>query len=126
MTSQDRRQKAERKGRRAEWIAALYLMVKGYRILARRYKTPVGEIDLIARRGRVVTMVEVKARDHLDHAVLAVHLGNQKRIIGASRFWLSRHDTMPDIDLRFDIIAICPRRLPYHVIAAYDANGFYS
>ncbi|WP_350335842.1 YraN family protein [Coralliovum pocilloporae] len=118
------RKAAERRGRRAEWIAALYLMLKGYRILARRYKTPMGEVDLIARRGRVIAMVEVKARNSVDEAVLAVHPQNRKRIIQASHYWLSRHQTMPDLDIRFDIVAITPGQFPTHLMAAYDESGF--
>ena len=67
-----RRRKAERRGRRAELIAAWYLRLKLYRVLARRYRTPVGEIDLIVRRGRTIVFVEVKHRPSEAEALEAV------------------------------------------------------
>ncbi|TIW38304.1 MAG: YraN family protein, partial [Mesorhizobium sp.] len=78
------RLKAYRRGHRGEWLAALALMLKGYRILARRHRTRLGEIDLIARRGDLVLFVEVKARRSLMEAMEAIAHGSERRIEGAA------------------------------------------
>jgi putative endonuclease len=117
------RQLAERHGRRAETLAAWYLRCKGYRILARRYKTPVGEIDLIARRGRVVAFVEVKRRPTLAEAAEAVSAFGQARIARAAALWLAAHPAAAGLDCRFDLIVSVPRRLPRHIPGAFDAGG---
>ena len=114
-----RRQKAYRKGHRGEWFAALALTLKGYRIIARRYRTPLGEIDLIARRGNVVAIVEVKARRTLDQAMDAVAYGSQRRIDGAATIWLSRQKDYARLTLRYDLVAILPWRWPVHVENLY-------
>ena len=85
-----RRYKAYRRGHRSEWLAALALMLKGYRIVARRYRTKLGEIDLIARRGDLVIMVEVKARPTLLEAMEAIGRESERRIEGAADLWLAR------------------------------------
>src|SRR5690606_37050698 len=84
------RRRAFRLGHRGEWLAGLALLVKGYRILARRYRAPGGEIDLIARRGDVVAMVEVKCRATLAEAMLAVTPAAERRIEAAADHWLAR------------------------------------
>ena len=84
------RQRAYRRGHRGEWLAAAALMLKGYRILARRYRTKLGEIDLIARRGDLVLIVEVKARRTLIEAMEAIAYPSERRIEGAADLWLSR------------------------------------
>src|ERR1700676_5701859 len=80
---------AFRTGLSAESRAAAYLMAKGYRILAKRYRTPYGEIDLVARRRHLVAFIEVKARASLDEAAYAVTPRQQARIIEAARAWVS-------------------------------------
>jgi len=90
-------------------------MCKGYRIVARRYRTPLGEIDLIARRGDVVAIVEVKARRTLAEAMDAVAYNSQRRIDGAASLWLSRQTDYAKLSLRYDLVAIVPRRWPIHV-----------
>ena len=117
------RQRAERHGRRAETLAAWYLRCKGYRILARRYKTPVGEIDLIARRGRLLAFVEVKRRPTLAEAAQAVSAFGQARIARAAALWLAAHPAAASLDCRFDVIISVPRRLPRHIVGAFDAGG---
>ena len=84
-----RRHKAYRRGHRSEWLAALALTLKGYRIVARRYRTKLGEIDLIARRGDLVIMVEVKARPTLLEAMQAIGRESERRIEGAADLWLA-------------------------------------
>ncbi len=114
-----KRRKAERRGHTAEYWAALYLLLSGYRILAIRYRTRLGEIDLIARKKDVVAFVEVKARVSGQSAVDAVAFRSQQRIRAAADLWLSRRKDAASLSLRFDIIAIVPRRLPKHFIDAF-------
>lgn len=113
---------AFRTGLSAEARAAAYLMAKGYRILAKRFRTPHGEIDLVAKRRNVVAFVEVKARATLDDAAYAVTARQQRRIIDAAQGWLMAHPEHAEFDLRFDAMLIAPRRLPRHLLAAFDAS----
>jgi putative endonuclease len=113
---------AFRTGLSAEARAAAYLMAKGYRILAKRFRTPHGEIDLVAKRRNVVAFVEVKARATLDDAAYAVTPRQQRRIIDAAQGWLMAHPEHAEFDLRFDAMLIAPRRLPRHLLAAFDAS----
>src|ERR1700736_2153346 len=109
-------------GLSAEARAAVYLMAKGYRILAKRFRTPYGEIDIVARRRNLLAFVEVKARANLDDAAYAVTHRQQQRIIEAAQAWLMAHPEHADFDLRFDAMLIAPRRLPRHLLAAFDAS----
>lgn len=109
------RLKAYRRGHRSEWLASLALMVKGFRIVARRYKTKLGEIDLIARRGDLVLIVEVKARPTLMSAMEAVGRESAHRIEGAADLWLSRQRDYGRLSVRFDLVAVLPWRWPVHV-----------
>jgi putative endonuclease len=113
---------AFRTGLSAEGRAAAYLMLKGYRILARRFRSPYGEIDIVARRRNLVAFVEVKARASLDEAAYAVTRRQQQRIIEAAKAWLMAHPEHADFELRFDAVLIAPRRLPRHLLAAFDAS----
>ena len=121
-TAAPERVAAFRTGLSAEARAAAYLMAKGYRILAKRFRTPHGEIDLVARRRNVVAFVEVKARATLDDAAYAVTPRQQRRIIDAAQGWLMAHPEHAEFDLRFDAMLIAPRRLPRHLLAAFDAS----
>jgi putative endonuclease len=113
---------AFRTGLSAESCAAAYLIAKGYRILARRFRTPHGEIDIIARRRNLIAFVEVKARASLDEAAFAVTPRQQARIINAAQAWLAVHPEHAEFELRFDVILIAPRHLPRHLLAAFDAS----
>lgn len=113
------RRKAERRGRRSEWIAAFWLMLKGYRILNLRYRTPAGEIDIIARKGRLVVFVEVKARYSEQAAVDAVSVSAYRRIRAAADIWLARHPDPSALSQRFDIVAVLPGRFPRHIPDAF-------
>jgi putative endonuclease len=113
---------AFRTGLSAESRAAAYLIAKGYRILARRFRTPQGEIDIVARRRQLLAFVEVKARRSLDEAAYAVTPRQQQRIIGAAQAWLMTHPEHAAFDLRFDAMLIAPRRLPRHLLGAFDAS----
>lgn len=110
-----RRLKANRHGHRAEWLAAAALMLKGFRIVARRYRTKLGEIDLIARRGDLVVIVEVKARPTLAEAMDAIGRESQRRIDGAADLWLARQPDYARLSIRFDLVAVLPWRWPVHV-----------
>ena len=113
---------AFRTGLSAESRAAAFLMAKGYRILAKRYRTPHGELDLVAKRRNLVAFVEVKARATLDEAAYAVTPRQQARIINAAQAWLVAHPEYAEFELRFDAMLIAPRRLPRHLLAAFDAS----
>ena len=114
-----RRRKALRRGSAAEYIAAIFLMLKGYRILAMRYKTKLGEIDIIARKGDLAVFVEVKARADETGAVDAVSYASQKRIRAASDLWLARQRDYALLSQRYDIVAILPGKLPRHFPDAF-------
>lgn len=92
----------------AESIAALFLMVKGYRILARRYKTPVGEIDLVARRGKTIIFVEVKARRAPAAALESITPRMKQRISRAALHFISAHPALASLGMRFDVIVLAP------------------
>ena len=113
---------AFRTGISAESRAAAFLMAKGYRILAKRFRTPHGEIDLVAKKRNLVAFIEVKARTTLDEAAFAVTPRQQSRIIDAAQGWLIAHPEHAELELRFDAILIAPRRLPRHLLAAFDAS----
>lgn len=112
---------AEAAGRRGEFWASLYLMLKGFRILARRVKTPVGEIDLVARRFGVTVFVEVKARAFSSGEEDALFAVNRERILRAAQVWLSRHPAQGGV--RFDVIFLAPFAWPRHITGAFDATG---
>jgi putative endonuclease len=117
-----RRQIAFRAGTSAEtWVAAL-LMAKGFRILARRWKSPLGEIDLIARRRKLLIFVEVKARGQLTDAEWSITPHQRRRIAAAAEVWLSLHPDDRIRDVRFDAILVAPARFPRHIPAAFDAS----
>src|SRR5580704_2144366 len=113
---------AFRTGLSAEARAAAWLMAKGYRILAQRFRTPYGEIDIVARRRNLLAFIEVKARASLDEAAYAVTPRQQQRIVDAAQAWLMAHPEHAEFELRFDAMLIAPRRLPRHLLAAFDAS----
>ena len=110
---------AERQGRRAETLAAIWLQAKGWRIVARRRRMPMIEIDIVARRGDLVAFVEVKARRDVDSAVFAVTGTAERRIRAASEIWLSRQPDAHRLSARYDIVAVRPWRLPTHIENAF-------
>ena len=105
------------KGHRSEWLAALYLRCKGYEILKTRFKTPVGEIDLLARRGKTLIAVEVKSRASLEKALFSITPRQQRRIERALLYYLCRNRN--PWSLRFDVILIAPWTWPYHIKGAW-------
>lgn len=111
----DARRARQRHGRHAEWIAALALRLRGYRILAMREKTPLGEIDLIAVRGRRLAFVEVKQRTTREAAEAAITDTQRARIRRAAGLWLARHERYQSHDLGFDLVLLVGLRWPQHV-----------
>ena len=115
--------RAESRGRLAEALAAVYLTAKFYRVIARRFRTPVGEIDLVARRGRSLVFAEVKVRRALDEALHSVGPRGQGRIADAARAWLMRHPGDAGLAIRFDVIVMEPWRWPSHIVGAFEDKG---
>jgi len=115
------RQIAFRLGLSAESRAAAYLVAKGYRIVARRWRSPVGEVDIVARRRQVLVFVEVKARARLDDAAESVTERQQHRI--AASAWLAEHPDDMNSNIRFDAVLVAPGRLPRHIPAAFETEG---
>ena len=118
-----RKQAAFRLGVSAEGRAALFLLAKGYRELARRWKSPVGEVDLVMRRGRMLVFVEVKARNRFEDAAEAVTVRQRQRIVAGAEAWLAAHPEHAGYDMRFDAVLVAPGRLPKHLIAAFAAEA---
>ncbi|OBZ96908.1 hypothetical protein ADU59_04095 [Pararhizobium polonicum] len=114
-----KRLKALRRGALAEYRAALSLLLKGYRIVAFRYRTKLGEIDIIARKGNLIACVEVKARRSLDESVFAVSDFAQRRIRAASDLWLARQPDFARLSIRYDIVSVTPWRWPVHLPDAF-------
>jgi putative endonuclease len=113
------RRKANKKGRRAEWLAAFCLRLKGYRIVERGMRTKSGEIDIIARKGDMIAIVEVKYRNNINDALNAVDYHSQHRIANAANIWLSAQRDFDELSLRFDIIAVLPGKWPKHFPGAF-------
>ena len=113
------RRAAYRHGLAAELAAAALLLAKGYSLLARRYRTPLGEIDLIVRRGRLIAFVEVKARASQAEALASVSAGAERRIVGAADLWLAKHPAARGFDLRFDMVLVAPWSWPQHLPDAF-------
>ena len=109
-------------GPSAESRAAAHLMAKGHRILAKQARTPLGEIDLAAKRRNLVVSVELKARARPDDAAFAVTAHQQRRFINAGEGWLALNPQYAGFELGFAAILIAPRRLPRHLLAAFDAS----
>jgi putative endonuclease len=117
----DERRARLRRGAAGELIAAGLLLTKGYRILARRHRTPYGEIDLIAARGRRLAFVEVKRRKTVEEAEAALTPAQARRIGEAADYWFARHqDRYADHEIGLDAILIVPRRWPRHLPNALD------
>jgi len=113
---------AFRLGLSAESRAAMLLIAKGYRIVARRWKTPLGEVDIVARRRRTLVFVEVKARERVDDAAEAVTERSKRRIIAAAELWLAHHPDDNGRDIRFDVMLVAPGTIPRHIANAFDAS----
>ena len=122
MSSASHKKRTYEKGVWAEHRAALYLSRRGYRIIARRYKTKFGEIDLIAAKGDVLAIVEVKARQKLEDALEAVDMKTQRRIVNATLSFLAEHPAYADHAIRFDVIAVENLVRIVHLDNAWEAG----
>jgi putative endonuclease len=109
-------------GLSAESRAAAYLVAKGYRIVARRFRSPVGEVDIVARRRGVLVFIEVKARNSLDDAALSLLPRQQQRIAAAAGAWLAAHPEDGDSNIRFDAVLVAPGKMPRHIPAAFETD----
>jgi putative endonuclease len=116
------RQAAYRHGHVAEALAAAWLIAKGYRLIARRYRTALGEIDLIMKRGRTIAFIEVKARRLELDALESVGRAAERRLVDAADLWLAKHPDAAGLDLRFDMVVVAPWRVPRHMPDAFRAT----
>jgi len=117
------RRAREHAGRRAEAIAAWWLRLRGFSVLAARWRTKVGEIDLVALRGDLVVFVEVKRRATLAAAAEAVTTTNRGRVVRAAEQYLARRPDLAGTTVRFDAVLLAPWSAPRHVEGAWDADG---
>jgi len=115
----DTRVKAYRRGVFAETVAALMLRLKGHRIVARRYKTPVGEIDLVALKGKRLAFVEVKRRQTREDAAWTLPAKQRRRIVRAAQYWLSAHPDFAGDDMAFDVVLAAPWAWPRYIANAF-------
>ena len=114
---------ARRTGRSAELLAAVWLMAKGYRVLGLRLRTPQAEIDLLARRGRVLAVVEVKRRATVAAALDAVTPLQRDRLIRAARGLAGRRKSLAGLQIRLDLFALAPNARPRHIAGAWGDDG---
>jgi putative endonuclease len=115
----DRGAAARLSGRRSEVWAAVWLMAKGYRILGFRLKTPQAEIDLLAKRGSVLAVVEVKSRTSLEVALETVTFDQRDRLRRAGASLAAKRPTLSACAVRVDLLALAPGRLPRHIPDAW-------
>ena len=116
------RQAAFRVGISAESRAVAFLIAKGFRILARRWRSPLGEIDIVARRRHLLVFAEVKARASLAEAAESVDERQPRRISAAAEVWLAANPDKTIFDIRFDAILVAPGKIPRHIPAAFEAG----
>lgn len=108
----DQKKKTHDRGIVAEGAAELFLRAKGFDILRRRYKTPVGEIDIIARDDAYLVFVEVKARPSVDDAFLSITPKMRERIHAAAQYFAAEHPQYSDFPMRVDVVAV---KLPFTI-----------
>jgi len=114
------KKRAEIRGRRAEVQASLMLRLKGYRILARGFRTPVGEIDIVAKKGRTLVAIEVKQRADIAQGLQAISPRQQSRISNALQVYLSKNPAYQSLDQRFDAVVVVRKwGWPYHLKNAW-------
>ena len=116
------RQRAQRRGRLAEWLCLWHLRLRGWRIVARDWRCPSGEIDILARRGRVLAVIEVKSRGELAVAASALAPRHRRRIVRAAQAFLTHRADLAELDLRFDVMLVAPRHLPRHWRGAWRVD----
>jgi putative endonuclease len=114
------RVRAYRQGLLAEGAVALLLRLKGYRIVARRYETPVGEIDLVALKGKRLAFIEVKRRKTREDAAWTLPAKQRRRIVRAAQYWLSAHPDFAGHDMAFDVVLTAPWAWPRYIENAFS------
>ncbi len=119
-----KRRRAWRWGHIAEAMCAVYLVCRGYRILARRLQSPVGEIDLLARRGRTISIIEVKARQDLASAAEAISKRQRARLVKAAEWLIAGRPELAGLTIRFDAMLVRPWRMPQHIVDAWRADPY--
>jgi putative endonuclease len=118
-----RRQRAQRRGRLAEWLSLWHLRLHGWRIVARGWRCPSGEIDILAQRGGVLAVIEVKSRGEIGNAALALAPRQRRRIARAAEAFLLSRPDLARLDLRFDLMLVAPLRLPKHWRGAWRVDS---
>ena len=118
-----RRQRAQRQGRLAEWLCLWHLRLRGWHIIARGWRCPAGEIDIIARRGKVLAIIEVKSRSEVAVAATALAPRQRRRIARAAEALLMSRPDLAGLDVRFDLMLVASKRLPRHWRDAWRADG---
>lgn len=113
------RRRGERAGRLAESLCALHLRLRGYVVLARRFRGPAGEVDIVARRGSTVVFVEIKLRRTLADALESLGPRQRRRIAATAEVFLASRPKLSELDARFDIMLVVPWRLPVHIANAW-------
>jgi putative endonuclease len=117
-----RRRQAERLGRWAELLCRLSLRLRGYRVLASRFRSPAGEIDIVAERRGILAIVEVKARPTLELAVAAVSLAQRQRLARAALQFVAARPRLAGHAVRFDLMHVAPTRWPRHLADAWPGQ----
>ena len=113
------RVRAYRRGLFAETLAAFLLRLKGHRIVAQRYRTPVGEIDLVALKGRRLAFIEVKRRKTRDDAAWTIPTRQKRRIVRAAQYWLAGHPAYAGHDIACDVVLAAPWTWPRYIENAF-------
>ena len=116
------RRRAQRRGRLAEWMCLWHLRLRGWHIVARDWRCPSGEIDILARRGKVLAVIEVKSRGELVAAASALAPRQRRRIVRAAEAFLTQRSDLAGLDLRFDVMLVAPLHLPRHWRGAWRAD----
>lgn len=122
MSPEENRRDAWAWGRFAEALAVWTLRLKGYRIAARNLRTPVGEVDIVARRGAILAFVEVKARRNMEDALQSIVPRQRERIVRTAQWFLGQGRAPTAAVCRFDAFAVAPWRFPRHIIDAWRAD----
>ena len=120
MNRSERGRRARKRGHLLEYVALVHLMLKGYRILGFRLKTPRGEIDILAQKGQRLAIVEVKSRTTLEAAVESVSATQQERLWQAGLALQARRPRLDSLDLNIDLYTLCPGQWPRHAINAFE------
>lgn len=114
--------RAARRGRLAEALCRWHLRLRGWRIIARDWRCPAGELDIVARRGRTIAVIEVKARRDYETAVFAINPRQRRRIARAAEAFLATRPDLAPLEIRFDVMLVQRRRLPHHLAGAWRGD----